>query len=225
MAQKTVLTGNQKIDAVKEAVGLHEIYNRTAKHFNKTRHSIWTSTQSFVESLPSGSYVGDIGCGNGKNMMIRDDIKSKGCDFSEELVKICLDKGLDCVTGNVMDVPFKDNEFDHTMCVAVIHHLPTDEERIKAIKELIRITKNGGKIFIQVWANINKNKSDEQDRLVRWELDKRYNFGNNTETFMRYYHFFNQGELDDISMKAGNVKICESYDTCDNFVVILEVNK
>ncbi len=45
------------------------------------------------------------------------------------------------------------------MSVAVLHHLSTIERRQKAISELIRVTKPGGKIFIEVWAKEQNPKN------------------------------------------------------------------
>ena len=47
---------------------------------------------------------------------------------------------------------FRSNAFDVTICIAVIHHLSTDERRLHALKELVRITKISGLILTYVWA-------------------------------------------------------------------------
>ena len=67
-------------------------------------------------------------------------------DFSEELVKICQKNGLNVVNGDIQNIPFRDNIFNYTICIAVIHHLSTLKKRKKAVDEIIRITKKGGKI-------------------------------------------------------------------------------
>lgn len=47
--------------------------------------------------------------------------------------------------------PFKDNEFDEIHCYGVMEHIGDNKEEFKkAIKEMIRITKNGGKWFLTV---------------------------------------------------------------------------
>ena len=120
----------------------------------------------------------DIGCGNGKNMLYRKDCTNIGCDFSENLVKICLEKNLNVISGDILNIPFKDNTFDYTICIAVIHHLSTNEKRKKAISELLRVTKPNGKILILVWAleqePDSRRKFTEQDNMVNWK-DKKGN--------------------------------------------------
>ena len=74
------------------------------------------------------------------------------------------------------------------MSIAVIHHLSTIEKRKKAIEELIRVTKDGGKIFILVWAleqeKDSKRKFQEQENYVDWK-DKK-----GTVLGKRYYYVF-----------------------------------
>ena len=74
-----------------------------------------------------------------------------GCDFSESLVNICKDKGLNVILGDILNIPFKNDQFDYTICIAVIHHLSENEKRKKAIEELIRVTKKNGKVFRRIY--------------------------------------------------------------------------
>ena len=55
-------------------------------------------------------------------------------------------------------IPFKSNIFDHVISIGVIHHLSTEKRRIKAIQELTRILKPGGKLMIYVWAMEQKKR-------------------------------------------------------------------
>ena len=42
--------------------------------------------------------------------------------------------------------------FDAVISIGVIHHFSTEKRRIRAVEELARILKPGGKIMIYVWA-------------------------------------------------------------------------
>lgn len=53
---------------------------------------------------------------------------------------------------NILTIPFPDNTFDFIICNHVLEHIPTD---IKAMKELNRVLKIGGKAILQV--PISKN--------------------------------------------------------------------
>jgi SAM-dependent methyltransferase len=172
-----------------------DVYDKIAKEFDNTRYSVWNCVKSFLDDIPKHSVIGDIGCGNGKNMMYRKDCINIGCDFSVEFVKICNNKNLNVVYGDILELPFENDMFDYTICIAVIHHLSTLESRKKAISELKRVTKSGGKILILVWAleqpDDSKRKFTEQENLVQWIGPK----GNVEE---RYYYVFRQGELEEL---------------------------
>ena len=201
-----------------------EFYNHpeVAQHFNHTRYSVWTEVRAFVESLPSNTILADIGCGNGKNMLIRKDLYPIGVDASFELCKIVQEKQLNCIYGNILEIPLETESIDNTICVAVIHHLDTEEQRSLAIKELIRITKPGGKIYIQVW--MNKDEKDEQDRFLKWNLRKHFTKDGVEKLFYRYYHYFNNNELEELVSQNKDVKIVRSFIDFDNYGVIIEKN-
>ena len=57
-----------------------------------------------------------------------------------------------------LSLPFKSDLFDGLISIGVIHHLSTHKRRIKAISELVRILKKGGRLMIYVWALENKNR-------------------------------------------------------------------
>jgi len=51
------------------------------------------------------------------------------------------------VVGSVYDLPFEDNEFDIVLCMVVMEHL---EDPQRAIKEMKRVLKVGGKVLVSV---------------------------------------------------------------------------
>lgn len=53
---------------------VHKVYEEIATHFSSTRHSPWPRIVEFLRSLPTGSIVADIGCGNGKYLGINEDL-------------------------------------------------------------------------------------------------------------------------------------------------------
>ena len=67
---------------------------------------------SIKANLPSNSYVLEIGCGNGKNMLYRDDLNFEGIDISEKQFEICKRKGLNVHVSSMCNLPFEDNLFD-----------------------------------------------------------------------------------------------------------------
>lgn len=53
---------------------VHKVYEEIATHFSSTRHSPWPRIVEFLRSLPKGSIVADVGCGNGKYLGINEDL-------------------------------------------------------------------------------------------------------------------------------------------------------
>jgi SAM-dependent methyltransferase len=201
-----------------ETIYVKNVYDKIAKEFSHTRYKPWTCVQNFLDDIPDNSLIGDIGCGNGKNMIYNKKCEYKGCDFSIELVNICNKQNLNVIYGDVLNIPFKDNEFDHTMCVAVLHHLSNIDKRKKAIQELLRITKKGGKIFILVWSlkqDINsRRKFVKQENMIDWK-DKNRNI-----LCKRYYYVYKKNELE--SLIPANVNIIKSFYEKGNYGIIIK---
>ena len=196
------------------------IYNKIASHFDNTRHFIWPSVKTFLNQIPKYSLVADIGCGNGKNMChLSNDYIFIGADFSIELAKICNKKNLEICCANNYSLPFNNNSFDNSISIAVIHHLSTEESRLKAINEILRITKPNGLIMIQVWAFEREHckKYDTQDSMIPWKTKNK--------TYYRYYYLFTEHELDNLIKKSEyKSTIVNSYKERDNYIVILHKN-
>ena len=194
-------------------------YNTISNHFDKTREYLWKAIKEFIKDIDDSSLLLDAGCGNGKNMLYRKDLINYGCDFSKELVKICLKQNLNVIEGDILNIPYKDNSFDYTLCIAVIHHLSTIDKRIKSINELIRVTKPGGKILILVWAleqeSNSKRKFTKQENYVDWKNKSKQLLGK------RYYYVFKKNELENL-VSSINVKIVKSFYEKGNHGVILE---
>ena len=148
-----------------------KFYNTTAEEFSNTRYRPWSCVESFLDNINSNSKIGDIGCGNGKNMNYRKDCEFYGCDFSESLINICKDKGLNVKVGDILK--YHSNEiFDYTICIAVVNH---ENEKTKAIEELIRVTKKWKNINISVGFRTRKRfkrKFSRQEDLVDWKDKK-----------------------------------------------------
>ena len=203
-----------------------DVYEKIAPHFSITRGYLWNKVKEFTQSIPDISIVADIGCGNGKNSAVSNYF-SFAIDLCPSFLKICKERGLESNCCNIVNLPYRTNMFDYCLCVAVIHHLSTEDRRVQAIKELMRITKSGGKIFIQVWAleqpDKSKKKFTKQDNLIQWYLQRRFTKEKQKDVILkRYYHVFKKGELEDICSKAG-AYIEDSFYECGNWGVIIEV--
>ena len=55
----------------------------------------------------------------------------------------------------------RDASFDYAICIAVLHHLSTQERRVSALKEMQRILRPGGRALVTVWAKEQKYKDKQ----------------------------------------------------------------
>ncbi len=196
-----------------------DIYNKISHKFSLTRGYLWKGVKEFITNLESESLILDAGCGNGKNMF-RKDCKFIGIDNSINMVNIVKTRGHDCLLGDIRCLPFDNNMFDAVISVAVIHHIYEYNDRLKCINEMIRVTKPGGQIFIQVWENM-KNKSHkfenikDNDYLVKWD-----NMDGNV--YKRYYHLFDKDEFTGLFSKIKNITIVDIKYEMENWIIIVK---
>lgn len=93
----------------------------------------------------------DVGCGSGRHTMalLREGFQVEAIDSSSTALNIAkdmvlnLDANVNFNEGNIVKLPYKDEEFDGIICWGVLHYL-TDEEFEKAFSELFRVLKPGG---------------------------------------------------------------------------------
>ena len=173
------------------------IYNNINKDFDVTRYRIWPSVQHYIDKFSKESKILEVGCGNGKNMIYRPE-NFYGCDICEGFVKMCKEKKLNVIHADATNLLYEDNFFDVTISIAVLHHLSTEERRKKAIQEMLRVTKVGGSLLIEVWGLENNNKANGPDTMVPWNRSDK--------TFYRYYHFFEKNEI---------IELVKSFDNCE----------
>ncbi|GAB6023936.1 Alkylated DNA repair protein alkB 8 [Chamberlinius hualienensis] len=243
---------------------VHQVYEKIADHFSSTRYKPWPKIADFLDALPCGSLMLDIGCGNGKYLGINPNIFKIGCDRSSKLVSICRERGFETFCNDALILPVRSGCFDVCICIAVIHHLSTAERRLQALQEMGRILKCNGKALIYVWSvdqkvdggdsnyikhrnsatndqpnteidqtslpvHTNRSTFQHQDLFVPWKLKagKSNEFVTSieheqTQTYYRYYHMFEKGELEKLCESVEDFKIVESYYDKGNWCVVLE---
>jgi hypothetical protein len=53
---------------------VHNVYDAIARTFSDSRYRPWPHVAEFLHTFSSGSFVLDIGCGNGKYLNVRNDL-------------------------------------------------------------------------------------------------------------------------------------------------------
>ena len=65
---------------------VYEVYEKIAPHFSNTRYKPWPMIVEHLNSLPDGSIVADVGCGNGKYLGVNPKLHMIGTDRSFNLI-------------------------------------------------------------------------------------------------------------------------------------------
>ncbi|KAM8975505.1 putative tRNA methyltransferase 9B [Pelodytes ibericus] len=157
-----------------ERAHVHSVYEKIAPYFNDKRYKAWPKVQEFILAQEAGSLIADIGCGNGKYLHINSQTFKVGCDYCSPLAESARNHGYEIMMCDGLNLPYRTGCFDAVLSIAVIHHFSTKERRIRAIQEISRILKVGGKVMIYVWAMEQKRrKFEKQDILVPWHLEPR----------------------------------------------------
>lgn len=94
----------------------------------------------------------DAGCGQGWYVkeMEKEGFTVYGIDFSEKQVekaKLYTGSG-NIYRGSITQLPFPDSSFDFVYTINVLHHLPSREEQVAALREFHRVLKPEGKVII-----------------------------------------------------------------------------
>ncbi|XP_037087806.1 alkylated DNA repair protein alkB homolog 8-like [Pollicipes pollicipes] len=135
-----------------ESTHVAQVYENIADHFSCTRHKPWPRVEQFVRTLPTGSLLLDVGCGNGKYLGLNRHLFEVGVDQSARLCAIGRARGHQTVTAGCLPLPVRSGAVDACICIAVIHHLATRERRTAALRELGRVLRPAGRALVYVWA-------------------------------------------------------------------------
>jgi len=175
-----------------------EVYSKIANHFSDTRTKQWPWITDYIKMITTTGdqypLVLDIGCGNGRNMegFRRDFVY--GIDSCPQFVDICTERGFNVSVSDMTEIYYPNHVFDHMLCIAAFHHLSTEERRLKALREMRRVLKEGGTMLLSVWSikqppdtKQSKSITHYGDTMVAWDK-----FG---EKYERYYYIFEVEEL------------------------------
>ena len=105
---------------------VHQVYEEIADHFSETRHKPWPQVMDFLaQKLLPGSFLVDVGCGNGKYLGHFPLIFTLGMDYSRNLLEFVAQKQLQALRADMLAIPLRDGVADVAINIAVIHHLST----------------------------------------------------------------------------------------------------
>ncbi len=186
------------------------VYNNFAQEFSSTRQYLWDDLKPLAKYTRNGNKVLDLGCGNGRLYQLFDgmSIHYIGLDQSEELIKKAQEKfsGVDFAVGDMRELPFPDDSYDIIYSIAAFHHLANAEDRLKALSEMRRVLKPGGKVVMTNWNLLGKWGSEqvEKGKYKKWEKDFTVPYKNSEGKILgeRFYHGFDLDELESLLTEA-----------------------
>lgn len=194
-----------------------EDYNNISEEFHVTRKNDWKEFDHTLPYIKINHVILDIGCGNGRffNFINRHHkVKYLGVDKSVKLIEKAIsthpEKEAKFIDGDLLNLPVADNFADVAVLFASLHHIPTEELRIQAIKEVYRVLKNKGIAAFTVW-NLFQKKYKKYVWRSRIKYLLSLGYCELHDTFIpwgnsgvkRYYYAFKAKELRKLLTECG----------------------
>ena len=191
-----------------------QVWNEIAKSWNNFRQKPIKELEKL--NWKKGKIL-DIGCGNCRNLLPFKHLDCYGIDFSREMLeqakKFSQKNNLKVKLklSSAEKLPFKNNYFDYVLAIAVLHHLKNPET---AVKEIHRVLKNNGEVYITDWNKLQARFLFRRKEVyIPWKQKK--------QTLYRYYNFIGYFKLKKI-LKKNNFKISKSNFFGKNIVFLVK---
>jgi SAM-dependent methyltransferase len=118
-------------------------------------------------SLPAGGTLLDVGCGSGQTMTWFETLyqgwRTFGLDVALDGLTAARDLGARVACASALALPFRDGTVDVVITLDVLQHLPLDGGDVTALREMRRVLKPGGTLFIRTNAQaFPKTPADRQ---------------------------------------------------------------
>ena len=196
-----------------------DFYSRIASDFSRTRQSFWPGWKTALNYMRLNELeeikIFDVGCGNGR---FYDFLKSQhskldylGIDNTPELFPVIFPEN-ESIKFKVIDIINDDlrslnNEpYDLISMIAVLHHIPGKENRLKLMSNLKNLLRDNGYLLITFWDFLDETKL--VDKIVDWKYtdidtkdldngDYLISWGGDKNSY-RYCHYYSQNEKNEI---------------------------
>jgi tRNA (uracil-5-)-methyltransferase TRM9 len=145
----------------------------------------------------------NVGCGHGADFIpFKNAFELHGVDFSPGMLRQAeryaakYGFGARLIEADARKLPYTDASFEWAIAVAVYHHLETEDDRLRALRELYRVLVPGGEALITAWNRWQPRFwFRRRDVLVPWHQREK--------TLYRFYHLFSGRELKRLARQAG----------------------
>ena len=134
----------------------YENYNEEGRLLTRAGHVEFATTMHFIDRyLKPGMRVLEVGAATGRysHTLARRGFRVDAVELVEHNIEIFKQntkpgEKITITQGNAKDLRgFSDNTYDITLLLGPMYHLFTEEEKLQALAEAIRVTKKGGIIF------------------------------------------------------------------------------
>jgi ubiquinone/menaquinone biosynthesis C-methylase UbiE len=121
----------------------------------------------FKKHVSKNNKILDYGCGYGRTLKVLQDngyINLSGVDFSEKMIERAKKENplIDCRTVKNNKLMYEDNSFDAVLLLAVLTCVINNEEQEMIMKEIKRVLKPNGIIYINDFLINNDNRNLER---------------------------------------------------------------
>jgi len=201
---------------------VQQVFDEIANEFDKTRRRPWRCSLEVIGLLQKGLLL-DVGCGNGRHSLLACamGLEVISIDISARMVGIALknlrEYGLDelvnPIVADMRYLPLRNACIDGALCVAVIHHIPTEIDRRLALREVYRTLKDEGLAIITAWSIWNLKRFINAIK-IKFKMPRTASFGDALipwrRKFLRYYHLYTLRGLVKL-VRASGFKVIKYY--------------
>lgn len=181
-----------------------EMYSSIAHEFDKTRYKVWPCVAAFLESRGGGKLL-EAGVGNGKNLAYAAQLgfQTSGFDICPELVGLARGRCGDGATLWVHNICESiEGKYDTILCIAVLHHIQSEDGRQLALRNLVEALAEGGQLLLTVWSYetfdaVRPRAFALGDNCVPWKS------GSGDLLASRYYHIYDRDGFKELVGSTG----------------------